>query len=356
MRMNILIDMSHPAHVHFYRHMRERFLNAGAELLVVARTKDVTLDLLRSLEIPHLVSGRSGHRNWGGQLAEMITRDAFLIRHGRRFRPDVVLTRNPTGTHAARATGAIGVFDTDDGRSAGVHYRAAASFAHVITAPDCLPESFGRKERKYPSYKSLAYLHPNVFRPTNDIRRDLGLGPNERYSVVRLVALDASHDRHARGIDTQGRTRIIELLEEKGVVFISSERQLPKELSERRLSVDPVRVHDVLAEAAIVVGDSQTIATEAALLATPSVRINTWANASPHITELEQRYGLVFSYMPEQIDEALKTIDQLVTDHSTPMKWQTKRDRMLRDKVDLTAWYFDFVMELIASRKAGRVA
>lgn len=346
--MNVLIDISHPAHVHFYRHLRSRFLSAGAEVLVIARTKDVTVDLLRSFEIPHLVSGRSGHRGWGGQLAEMITRDAFLIRHGRSFRPDVVLTRNPTGTHAARAIGAIGVFDTDDGRSVGIHYRAAAPFAHVITAPDCLPESFGRKERRYPSYKSLAYLHPDVFRPNSDIRSELGLSQDERYSVVRLVAHDASHDRHARGIDSEARARVIELLEAWGPVFVSGEAELPKPLLDRRLRVDPVRIHDVLAEAAIVVGDSQTIATEAALLATPSIRINTWANASPHITELEQRYGLVFSYLPEQIDEAMVRIDQLLADGGTANEWVANRNRMLEDKVDLTSWYFDLVTELAA--------
>src|SRR5690606_21375951 len=141
----------------------------------VGRDKDVALRLLDAFGIPHLTHGRSGHKSMFGQARELAGRVSFLVHHGRKLRPDLVLTRNPAGVQAARLLGAIGVFDTDDGRTVGIHYRAAAPFAHVITAPDCLEESFGSKERRYPSYKALAFLHPDLYTPT-DPRPDLGLG------------------------------------------------------------------------------------------------------------------------------------------------------------------------------------
>jgi predicted glycosyltransferase len=344
--MRVLVDISHPAHVHFYRHLRQRLVDAGAEVLVVARKKDVTLQLLDAFEIPHLTSGGSGHRWWGGQLRELISRDAFLVRHGRNFRPDIVLTRNPSGVHAARLLGATGLFDTDDGRSVGVHYRSAAPFAHLITAPDCLAESFGRKERRYPSYKSLAYLHPNVFQPSPDALADLGLNDGERFSVLRLVAHDASHDRRAAGIDAVARRRIMELLSAHGRVFVSCEGPVPADVASNVLPSRPEHLHSVLTAASIVVGDSQTIATEAALLGTPAIRISTWAAVSSHLSELEERYGLVESFAPPQIDEALARVEALLGDPHTRAARATSRARMLEDKIDLTAWYYELLASL----------
>lgn len=321
-------------------------MESGAEVLVIAREKEVTLDLLEAYEIPHLSVGRAGRKGWGGLFGELLRRDLFLIREGREFRPDVVLTRNPAGVQAARVLGATGVFDTDDGRSVGIHYYAAAPFAHVITAPDCLPESFGSKERRYPSYKSLAYVHPDLFTPDPSIRSKLGIGANERFSVLRLVAHAASHDRRAAGIDADLRGRLVDLLQRHGRVLISSEAALDPELSGMQLKIPPESMHDVLAEAAIVVGDSQTVATEAALLATPAVRINTWAHATPHITELEERYGLAFSFAPEEKELALSKVDALTRDPEVSSAWQMKRERLLSEKVNLTNWYADFVLGL----------
>jgi predicted glycosyltransferase len=344
--LKVLIDISHPAHVHFYRHLRQRLIDAGAEVLVLARRKDVTLELLDAFEIPYLTSGGSGHRSWAGQLRELISRDAFLFRHGRSFRPDLVLTRNPSGIHAARLLGAVGLFDTDDGRSVGVHYFAGAPFAHLITAPDCLAESFGSKERRYPSYKSLAYLHPNVFQPTTDALAGLSLAPGERFSVLRLVAHDASHDRRAAGIDAVARRRIVDLLSKHGRVFVSCEGQVPADVAAHVLPTRPEHLHSVLTAASIVVGDSQTIATEAALLGTPAIRISTWSAVASHLSELEERYGLVESFAPPEVERALERIEALLSDPGTREHRAASRARMLEDKIDLTAWYYDLVASL----------
>ena len=129
-------------------------------------------------------------------------------------------------------------------------------------------------------------------------------------------------------------------------VFISSEGDVPPALADRSLSIPATAIHDVLAEAAIVVGDSQTVITEAALLATPAIRINTYVHASPHLTELEDRYELAYSFGPDELDRALGQIAALTEDTSTNEIWEQRRDRMLEDKVSLTDWYVDLVEEL----------
>jgi predicted glycosyltransferase len=345
--MNVLIDISHPAHVHFYRHLRQRLLDQGAAVRVVARAKDVTVELLTQLEIPHFVIGEAGRKGWLRQLGELIQRDLFLMGLGVRSRPDLILTRNPSGVQAARALGVTGVFDTDDGRSVGIHYLAAAPFAHVITAPDCLAEPLGDKGRLYPSYKALAYLHPAVFQPDAGVRSKLGPRGHDRFAVLRLVAHDASHDRKAQGIDAISAHKIVDLLEKSMPVFISAEGEIETSLTDRALETPAAAIHDVLAEASIVVGDSQSVITEAALLGTPAIRVNSYVGSTPYLAELEERYELAFSFAPSELDRALGLVQEIVEDPHASQIWAQRRDRMLADKVSLTDWYLELMNELV---------
>ena len=103
--MRVMIDVVHPAHVHFYRNLRSELVARGDEVLVVSRDKDVTLALLDHFGIEHVPVGRASHGSIVGHGLELARRDLALVRLGRRFRPDIVLTRNPAGVQAARVLG-----------------------------------------------------------------------------------------------------------------------------------------------------------------------------------------------------------------------------------------------------------
>ncbi|HEU4319895.1 MAG TPA: hypothetical protein VFS66_07415, partial [Acidimicrobiia bacterium] len=251
-----------------------------------------------------------------------------------------------SGVQAARMIGARGIFDTDDGRSVGVHYWAAAPFAHWVTAPDCLDEPLGRRSVRYPSYKALAYLHPDVFAPNPQVNVSIGLQVGEPYALLRLVAHDASHDRGAVGLSIEHSHRLIGLLEGDMRVFVSAEGQLDASLKDRELRIPPETMHDVLAGARIVVGDSQSVIAEAAVLGTPAVRVNSYTGATPYLVELEEKYGLAFSFTPAAFDEAIALVSSLVAEASTGTEWSRRRDRMLEDKVNLTEWYIRFLTDL----------
>ena len=87
--MRILIDILHPAHVHFFRPFREDMLAAGHDVLVTSRRKDVTIELLDAFDIPHRVLS-SQRRGRAGLARELLSRTARLVRAARRFRPDVM--------------------------------------------------------------------------------------------------------------------------------------------------------------------------------------------------------------------------------------------------------------------------
>jgi predicted glycosyltransferase len=241
------------------------------------------------------------------------------------------------------------VFDTDNGRSAGVHFWSAAPFATMITTPDCLPSDLGRKQLKYPSYKSLAFLHPDRFTPDHTVRSRLGVSPDEPYFLIRLVSMAASHDTGERGLDLDQVTRIIETLEARGRVFLSSEFDLPSTLSDYKLNTAVSDFHHVVASASLCVGDSGSVVQESALMGVPSVFISSFAGRTAPIEELEHRYGLIRSFHPNDFRRALEVIHRLRDEDW--MEFRARHLAMLDDKVDLTEWYLALLHRLVSDTR-----
>jgi predicted glycosyltransferase len=216
--MRIVFDIVHPAHVHFFKNMIWSLEKRGHQTTILARDKEVTCRLLDDLGFRYKTVGRPSTRGKLGQLAELVHRDLTLVRLIRAFEADVIVTRNPAGVQAAQLLGIPGIFDTDDGSAAGVHFKAALPFAHFLTTPDCLPEYWGKKHWRYPGYKHSAYLHTEFFTPDRAVREELGVSEDEKYFIVRFVAMNASHDGGESGMSLQAKGAVIERLQKHGSV------------------------------------------------------------------------------------------------------------------------------------------
>jgi predicted glycosyltransferase len=313
----------------------------------MAREKDVTSALLNRLGFEHETTGRSGRKGRVAQLAELLSRDVALARLARRFDADLIVTRNPAGVQASRLAGIRGIFDTDDGSAAGLHFHAARPFAHYITSPDCLPENWGRRHVKYPGYKQSAYLHPDRFVPDPSVLEALSVRPGEKFFVVRFVAMDASHDAGESGMPRAVKRQVLARLQHKGRVFLSCEGSIPDEWRHLGYRLEPDRFHDMLAYASLVVGDSQTIAAEAAMLGTPSIRTSTFAGRISYLDELEHRYGLTWGFHPRESEAFLHKLDELLAAPDPRALVATAHRRLLAEKVDVTRWFVDFIESVV---------
>lgn len=341
--MRVLFDIVHPAHVHFFKHMLTGLAKRGHETRIVAREKDVTTALLDRLGFEYDSVGRSGKKSLFGMGSELLRRDLVLARVARQFKPDMIVTRNPAGAQTGRLLGIPAIFDTDDGRAAGIHFWSAAPFAHVITTPDCTDEDYGRRHVQYPGYKQTAYLHPNHFTPDRSVLQALGVAAGERYFIVRFVAMVASHDLGEGGLSAADKRTLIDKLQARGRVFLSSEDTLPEELSHMKFPLAPDKLHDALAFADLLVGDSQTVAAEAAVLGTPSLRVSSWTGRLAYLTELEKRYGLTFAYHPKRASELMAHVDRWLAEPSLRQTLAPQHQRLLADKVDVAQWFIDYL-------------
>ncbi len=357
--MRALFDIVHPAHVHFFRHIVRGLEQRGHEARIVAREKDVTTALLDRLGFSYETVGRSGKKSMFGQAGELLGRDLALARIAKEFGADVIVTRNPAGAQAGRLLGIPAIFDTDDGRAAGIHFWSAAPFATVITTPDCFEEDYGLKHVKYAGYKQTAYLHPNHFTPDRGVLDELRLQPGERFFIVRFVAMVASHDVGEGGLSADAKCAIVALLQQHGRVLLSSEGEIPADLAALKFPLPPDKLHDVLAFADLLIGDSQTMAAEAAVLGTPSLRVSSWSGRLSILSELEQRYGLTFAYRPDQTEAVMARLESWLRERSVRASMADNHARMLREKIDVAQWFIDFleagapVPNYRASRKSG---
>ncbi|HEX9622470.1 MAG TPA: hypothetical protein VF989_20140 [Polyangiaceae bacterium] len=341
--MRLLFDIVHPAHVHFFKNMITALRASGHEIAILARQKDVTAELLDRYDLPYEILGQPSDKGRFGQGLELLRRDVRLVALCRRFRPRVILTRSPAGVQAGRLLGIKGVFDTDDGPAAGIHWKAAAPFAHVITTPDCTPDYYGPKHLKYPGYKQMAYLHPDHFQPDEGVLSVLGVGRGERFFIVRFVAWMASHDNGEGGLAYDAKVEIIRRLERHGRVFISSEAPLPPEWESRRFSVGPHQMHHALAFASLLVGESQTMAAEAAVLGVPNIRVSSWAGRLDYLNELEQRYQLTRCFAPGDLTDFWQELDAHLANAELRPLMQERRLRMLGEKQNVARWYVDYL-------------
>lgn len=341
--MRILVDINHPAHVHLFRNAIREWKARGHQVLITARDKDVTLELLRDAQLDFVRTApvRNGLASFVYGVLEL---DWQVWKAVRRFKPDVMMGTSFAIAHISRINPAWSlVFAEDSIEASRLFWSITLPFADRVVIPDSIPDDFGRGQVKYPSLHELAYLHPNQFTPDAAVLKDEGLSLGEPFSILRFVSFGASHDIRQTGLHGELRTKVIELLQKNGRIIISAEGDLPPELQSYRMKASPNKLHHLLAFAQLLVGDSQTMTIEAAVLGTPAVRFNSFVGRTPVIEELEGRYGLTYGFKPHQGQQLMDTLDELLAMPDLRSEWASRRKRMLSDKVDLTQWMVRYV-------------
>ncbi|MFC3476451.1 DUF354 domain-containing protein [Halobacterium litoreum] len=338
--MRALVDVTHPAHVHLFRNAVGELRNRGHAVRVASREKDVTTDLLDAHGIPHAVLSRK-RAGPAGVAREWAGRELRLLRYARRFDPDVVLSRlNPASAHVAATLGVPNVVFHDT-EVAGALDRVTLPFAAVVATPAEFDRDLPARHLRYQGYHELAYLHPARFAPDPQRLRDHGVSPDDRYAVLRLVARDGHHDDADAGLSAAAARTLVDDL--PGDVFVSAEGALPPGLAAREPPVPVDAMHDLLAFADVYVGDSATMATEAGLLGTPSVRYDAFDGVLGNFEALAD-YGLVASTGDER--EAVDRARSLADDPDAGDRWRRRRRRLLADKIDLTAYVVELAEEV----------
>jgi uncharacterized protein len=335
--VNILIDIIHPAHVHFFRHAIDEFQKRGHQVAVTAREKDVTISLLENFEIPYTLLSRVG-RGRAGLLRELIVRDWRLWRFCKKFRPDVLT--GISGVFIAHVGWLLGKPSVvwDDTEHQKQAHAITWPLATMIQSPDCYSKSPIKKQVLYPGCHELAYLHPNRFTPDAEIVKSLGIDPSEKYCIIRLVSWGAHHDVGQYGLADSKKLQFVKDIAQYAKVYITSEGELPGELEPYRLNIPVHQIHHVLAFASMCVAEGATVASEANMLGTPAVYINSLKLG--YIDMLED-YGMLSQ--TTDTNRALDVSIDWLKDDNAIERCKTKRNKFLDDKIDVTDYIINTV-------------
>ncbi|TYT62494.1 DUF354 domain-containing protein [Natrialba swarupiae] len=333
--MRYLFFTNTPAHVHLYKHAVQRLRDQGNEVLVLARDYTCTVDLLEWYDLPYEVYGSCGTTK-GSLLSRLPAHYARAIRLAHRFDPDLVFGMGGYAAHTGAVVGTPTVLLIDS-EPASFDHTISTPFARTIITPNTFRKDLGDRHYVFPGFKECAYLHPEIYEPDPTIRDRLGVTRDEPYVILRLNAFGSQHDVGKRGITGSARRRIVERLDEHATVLVSDEGENTdlKALPARPFDLHPALIHDALAEAALLVADTQTMVTEAALLGTPAIRSNSFVGDDDmgNFVELENQ-GLIHNVasVSEIVDRSRTVLDS----DGVGETWQRKRDEFLADKANLT--------------------
>ncbi len=330
--MNIVLDIGHPAHVHYFRNFIKIMESRGHNFLIVARDKEITQRLLDIYEIEHHNRGKGG-KGLISKLAYIPRANWFIYRRAKRFRADLFISF--ASTYAAHASFMMKKphIAFDDTEHASLELLLYTPFTEVLVNPKSFGKDFGKKQVRFDSFMEMSYLHPNYFKPDTNIKNDLGLNDVDKFALLRFVSWNASHDFGQSGIPIERRDELISFLENTGYkVFISSETELESKYDRHRLSVGIDRIHDVLWAADLFIGESGTMSTEAALLGTPSVYIN---SLDAGVFQEEVKLGILYSY--RTYPEGWAALQRLSKDVMLKEKHKALATEVINRKEDVTA-------------------
>jgi len=345
--LRVLVDIGHPAHVHFFKNTIWNLEKKGHQVMVISRDKDVVIDLLNAYGIPHIVLSKvkPGKSNL---LEEWLIRESKTLKIAKQFDPDILMgILSPPVAHIAWMQRKKSIIFNDT-EHAIIAQKLTYPFCDIICTPSCYKKNEGKKQIRYSGYHELAYLHPSYFTPRPEVLKDLGVEVGEPFTILRFVSWGAHHDVGQHGI--KNKIALVRELEKFGKVFITSEGPLAKEFEMYRIRVTPEKIHHLLYYATLYVGEGATMAVESAILGTPSIYISTLAGTMGNFSELEKKYGLLFNYSDSE--SALAKTLELLKDPELKKTWGLKRAALLRDKINVT----EFMVKLIESlpeKKSG---
>ncbi|MFC1755876.1 DUF354 domain-containing protein [Patescibacteria group bacterium] len=333
-KLNILVDVGHPAHVHLFKYFIKYLKEKGHRVIVTSRDKDITLELLEKYGIENICISRS-KKNIILKLLELVVRDirTFHLHFKNKF--DFSFGTSINITHLTAIFGVPSyVFSESDDSAIKLHTILAYPFATNIIIPKSIKyEKWKNKRVIHNSSHKLAYLHPNHFKPNPKVLEKYNLRENE-FVIMRKSALAAHHDINARGVDDSLWQKIKDLLAKYQIVDSVE--------GFKSLKIDATDMHDLLYFAKMLIGDSQSMSMEAAFLGTPCVRISTFGGKLNAIEELENNYALLYSYHPDDESSILKRIKSLLRDKALENKFAERRKRMLDVMDDFTDWMIVF--------------
>lgn len=340
--MKILIDINHPAHVHYFRNFIQLMEAKGHQFCVINRDSKMINQLLDYYGIKHTIRNkRPDKKGTFASMVNLMRMTLWCIRKSISFRPDMYMG---FGSSACAITSWVFHKPSillDDTEHNVMNHRIYKPFASAVLTPFYFNKDLqigrGKNNRqiRFNAFVEQLYLHSAYYK--NDLRvlNELNVKPKE-YVIVRYIAYDAHHDLAAHPLPEDAKKRIVAELAKRYRVLVSLEKSVEDSFYDPFiLHISPEKMHDLEANAKLMVTEGATMASESFVHGVPYIYLNplrcgnidyqcnNYQGRAFQTTNEEEAIALIRRLMSEDIDsEAAKTeIEKLTINPTLFLEW-----------------------------------
>lgn len=341
MKRRILFDLGHPGHFHLFKNAIDYFKdNPDYQVFITTRNIPIIKALLEASNFTYCIIG-SKRNGFFGKMFSVLETDFQMLLFVLKNKIELGIHCGIVLSHVSLFTKMRSwIFDDDDDDVEPLMVNFSHPLSEFVFTPDCIKRKV-KRAIYYPGTHELSYLYDGLERLDNT---------PVRYSIVRLVAFNGHHDSGHSGLNEQQLIQLVGLLEEKGNVFITSEKKLAGRWEKYRINVSYEKMHQLMSGAMIVVGDSQTMISEAATMGVPAFKCNSFAGMLAVPNMLEREYELCSSYKPNEFDLMLREVETVLNRIDSIAEYKGRLNRFKKEKINPTKlmvycieqWELDF--------------
>lgn len=349
--MNLAIFANTPAQIHFYKNIAKKIISDGNNVYLLLRAQGEGRDIAKELGISYYPYSLESNKLNSSQLSKMLSMPLDILRaYGYLKNLDIDLITG-FGLYDAYTSFLLripSIIFTDDepervSRSANAIFNSYYPFIDALITPSSFRCDYGEKHYKINSYKELSYLHPKYYHPNDDIYKILKLNRNEPFVLLRFNSFKAFHDFYITGFSEKDKIKLVKNMEKYAHVFISNEGESSPELKNYQIEIPKSRIHDALYYANLFVTDTATMATEAAILGTPTIRCNSLVgeNDLGNFIELENKFKLICNFKYPKM--AIEKANELIRIPNLKESWRLRSDILIKEKIDINEFFYKFL-------------
>lgn len=313
--MRILIDMNHPAHVHYFRNFIKLMEAKGHKFCVINRDSNMINRLLDYYGIEHTI--RNKRPEMKGTLASMMNllrMTLWCIRKSFTFRPDMYLGFASSACAITSWLFRKPSILLDDTEHNALNHRIYMPVCSAVLTPFYFNKDLqtgkgdDNKQTRFNAFVEQMYLHSSVYIKNKKVLKELDVNPKE-YVIVRYIAYDAHHDLLARPLSETAKKEIVREIAKYYKVFVSLEKGINDSFyDDYLLKISPEKMHDLEANAKFMVTEGATMASESFVHGVPYLYLNPLkcGNIDYQCKNYPDR-----CFQTTDADDALRIIDQL---------------------------------------------
>ena len=275
--MKILININHPAHVHYFRNFIRLMEAKGHQFCVINRDSKMINQLLDIYGIPHTIRNKRPEKaGTVASLKNLLMMILWCIRKSISFRPDMYIG---FASSACAITGwlfrkpSILIDDTEHNT---MNHKLYMPVCSAVLTPFYFKKDLGNKNKqiRFNAYVEQLYLHSAYYKKNEQVLEELNVKPKE-YVIVRYIAYDAHHDLNTHPLSAEAKKEIVREIAKRYRVFVSLEKGVDDPFyNQYILKISPEKMHDLEANAKFMVAEGATMASESFVLGVPYLYLN----------------------------------------------------------------------------------